>query len=325
MSRLGGPRPASEDKNAAKPKLAKKDDDDDDAGGAKQPGKGLGTRGSAGKLLPPPESFRPNEVLAYNLTEADLVRIAQRKFKIRDTFELRSLNFTVTRLETPNIQNAFTGRSVLQEELPSSGFGLNHIYSADRTRPANAPRSTDGGSAPVKSAAAPALAAPNTGVGRPSLGCTPDRCFGVGAINWQPKLAACAQGVRIGVIDTGVDKAHPAFAGIRFKHKDFTPPSAKKPSNQHGTGILSLLAGNPRSSTPGLVPDATFLVGDAFFTDRNGNAISDTVTMLKAIDWLIEQGVDVANLSFAGPPDEFVHEFDPQTGAQRHRHPGGRR
>ena len=71
---------------------------------------------------------------------------------------------------------------------------------------------------------------------------------------------------------------------------------------------MSLLAGNAHSSTPGLVPDATFLVGDAFFTDRNGNAISDTVTMLKAIDWLIEQGVDVANLSFAGPPDEFVHD-----------------
>lgn len=313
MSRLGGPGPASEDKDSAKSKSVKKDkDDDDDAGGSKQPGKGLGTRGSAGKLLPPPESFRPNEVLAYNLTEADLVKIAQRKFKIRDTFQLRSLNFTVTRLETPNIQNAFTGRSALQEELPTSGFGLNHIYSADLTRPANAPRSTDGSSAPMKSAAAPALASPGTSVSRPGVGCAPDRCFGVSVINWQPQLAACARGVRIGVIDTGVDTNHPAFAdvlaGKRLKHKDFTPPSSKKPGNHHGTGILSLLAGNPRSSTPGLVPDATFLVADAFFTERNGNAISDTVTMLKAIDWLIEQGVDVANLSFAGPPDEFVHE-----------------
>ena len=63
MSRLGGPRPASEDKNAAKSKLAKKDDDDDDAGGSKQPGKGLGTRGSAGKLLPPLELFRPKRCL----------------------------------------------------------------------------------------------------------------------------------------------------------------------------------------------------------------------------------------------------------------------
>ena len=99
----------------------------------------MGTRGSAGNLLPPLKSFRPNEVLAYNLTEADFARIEQRKFKILDTIELPSLNFTVTRLETPNIQNAFIGRSALQEELPTSGFGLNHIYRADRTRPANAP------------------------------------------------------------------------------------------------------------------------------------------------------------------------------------------
>ena len=252
-------------------------------------------------------------MLAYNLTKADFARIEQRKFKVLDTIELRSLNLTVTRLETPSIQNAFIGRSALQEELPTSGFGLNHIYRTDRPTPANAPGgATDGGPAPVKSAAAPAIAAPDTSVTRPSLGCAPDRCFGVSAINWQPKLAACARGVRIGVIDTGVDKNHPAFAevlaGKRLRHKDFTPPNAKKPGNQHGTGVLSLLAGNAHSSTPGLVPDATFLVGDAFFTDRNGNAISDTVTMLKAIDWLIEQGVDVANLSFAGPPDEFVHD-----------------
>jgi subtilisin family serine protease len=130
----------------------------------------------------------------------------------------------------------------------------------------------------------------------------------VSVINWQPRLAACAQGVKIGVIDTGVDKSHPAFAGLRFEHKDFTPSNGKKPSNQHGTGILALLAGNPRSSTPGLVPDATFLVGDAFFADRSGNAMSDTITMLKALNWLKASGVDIANLSFAGPHDELVQD-----------------
>jgi subtilisin family serine protease len=257
----------------------------------------------------PPESFRPNEVLAYNLPAAALLTIENLKYKVLSTYELRSLNLTVTRLEVPTVQNAFIGRSALQEELPTSGFGLNHIYRADRPMPSGA---TNGGAAPLKSAAAPAIASPGTGVGRPNVGCAPDRCFGLSAINWQPKLAACARGVRIGVIDTGVDKNHPAFAdvlaGKRLRHKDFTPSNSKKPSNQHGTGVLSLLAGNAHGSTPGLVPDATFLVGDAFFTDHHGNAISDTVTMLKAIDWLIEQGVDVANLSFAGPPDEFVHE-----------------
>jgi len=313
MSRLGGPRPASEDKDSAKSKAAKKEDNADDAGGAKQPGKGLGTRGSAGILLPPPGSFRPNEVLAYNLTKDDLVKIEQHKFKILDKFELRSLNFSVTRLETPNIQNAFIGRGALQEELPASGFGLNHIYRTDRPTPADAPGgTTDGGTGSVKPPAPPAIVSPGASFSRPSFGCAPERCFGLSVINWQPKLAACARGVRIGVIDTGVDKNHPAFAdvlaGKRLKHKDFTPPGSKKPSSQHGTGVLSLLAGNAHGSTPGLVPDATFLVGDAFFTDRNGYAISDTVTMLKAIDWLMEQGVDVANLSFAGPPDEFVQD-----------------
>ncbi|NJO23758.1 MAG: S8 family serine peptidase [Sphingomonadales bacterium] len=158
--------------------------------------------------------------------------------------------------------------------------------------------------------AAAAITSPPSGVNgdRRGAGCLSERCFGVSVINWRPQLAACARGVKIGVIDTGIDKSHPAFAGVRFDHKDFTPANGKKPSNQHGTGIFSLLAGSPRSSTPGLVPDAKFFVGDAFFTDRNGNAMSDTVTMLKALNWLKASGVDIANLSFAGPEDELVQD-----------------
>jgi len=308
MSRLGGPRPASEDKESAKSKSATKDDSaDDDSSASKQPSKSLGRR-VVGELLPPPDTFKPNEVLAINLNAAGVARALQRKFKVLERIDYPSLGLTLTRLETPNVQNALIGRSALQEEMPAEGFGLNHIYTADRMRPAAAPSGTDGGTGTLKSAAVPAPAAPSTNVGRPGSGCAADRCFGVGIINWQPKLAACAKGVRIGVIDTGVDKSHPAFAGVRFTHKDFVSPNTKKPSNQHGTGIFSLLAGNPRSSTPGLVPDAAFLVGDAFFTDRNGNAMSDTVTMLKAINWLMESGVDIANLSFAGPADELVHD-----------------
>jgi subtilisin family serine protease len=69
-----------------------------------------------------------------------------------------------------------------------------------------------------------------------------------------------------------------------------------------------LLAGNPKSSTPGLVHEATFFVGDAFFADSSGNPVSDTVTMLKALNWLKSARVDVANLSFAGPADGLVHD-----------------
>jgi subtilisin family serine protease len=296
MSRLGGPQdPNSSEKEPSLAKAIKKDDGSgQDTGALKQAGRGLGRRVPVGSLMPPPGTFKPNEVLAINLSADGLKTAVKRDFKVIDKVEFLALGFTVTRLETPHVQNALIGRTTLHEVLPEDGFGLNHIYRAE----------------PAKGQAVPsgAVPGPSVTVTRPGAGCAPDRCFGVSVINWQPQLGACARGVKIGVIDTGVDKSHPAFAGVQFEHRDFIPRNAKKPLSQHGTGILSLLAGSPRSSTPGLVPDATFLVGDAFFVDRNGSAVSDTLTMLKALNWLKASGVDIANLSFAGPPDELVHD-----------------
>lgn len=308
--RLGGPRqPAADDRSSSKSKT-KKDDDADagDGGSGKPAGRNLGRR-VVNDLLPPPGTFRQNEVLAVNLKAAGLARALQRNFKVIEKVEYPALGFSLTRLATPDTQNAIIGRSTLYEELPSEGFGLNHIYAAGRMSGTVPSGGADAGGSVKTAMAVPSNPPPNANVDRRATGaCTPERCFGVSAINWQPQLAACARGIKIGIIDTGVDANHPAFAGVHFKHVDFVPSNSKKPSNHHGTGVFSLLAGNPRSSTPGLVPDATFLFGDAFFADRNGNAMSDTVTMLKALNWLKGAGVDVANLSFAGPPDDLVHD-----------------
>jgi subtilase family protein len=324
MSRLGGPeQPSSEERSSGderrvgRSRAQKKDDDSDGDGGspAKSTVRELGRR-VAGSLLPPPGTFRQNEVLAVNLSAPGLARALQRNFKVLEKVEYPALGFNLTRLATPDTQNAIIGRSTLHEELPADGFGLNHIYATGRTGATVPSGTVPSGTVPsgpdagggAKAAAVPSNPSPGVNLDRRAGACAPDRCFGISVINWQPQLAACARGIKIGIIDTGVDKNHPAFAGIHFKHEDFVPSNSKKPSNHHGTGVFSLLAGNPRSSTPGLVPDATFLFGDAFFADRNGNAMSDTITMLKALNWLKGAGVDIANLSFAGPPDELVHD-----------------
>lgn len=315
MSRLGGPeqpssdeRSSGDDRRTARSKAQRKDDDSDNDGNsaAKPAGRNLGRR-VAGSLLPPPGSFKSNEVLAVDMDAAKLARALQRNFKVLEKIEYPALGFNLTRLATPDTQNAIIARTTLYEELPSAGIGLNHIYAAGRVTAA-APSGTDPGGGGKSTPARSIPPSQGFNGDRRAGACAPDRCFGFSAINWRPQLAACARGIKIGIIDTGVDEKHPAFAGVHFKHESFVPRNAKKPSNHHGTGIFSLLAGNPRSSTPGLIPDATFLVGDAFFADGNGNAMSDTVTMLKALNWLKAAGVDIANLSFAGPRDELVQD-----------------
>jgi subtilisin family serine protease len=129
-------------------------------------------------------------------------------------------------------------------------------------------------------------------------------------MNWQPQLAACAREVKIGIIDTGIDTSHPAFAGINIipQRESNLPPGAKDSPKQHGTAVFSVLAGNSSSRTAGLVSGAEFYTSNAFFADPYGNAMSSSVAMLSALDWMSRQKVDVLNLSFAGPPDQLVHD-----------------
>jgi subtilisin family serine protease len=72
--------------------------------------------------------------------------------------------------------------------------------------------------------------------------------------------------------------------------------------------VLSLLAAAATSSTPGLVPEAQFLVADAFFKNAFGRARTDTVHVLEALQRLEEHGAQIINMSLVGPSDELVHE-----------------
>ena len=186
--------------------------------------------------------------------------------------------------------NAINGWGRLYDLLPEGGFALNRIYAPYRL--ASGPDRQDPGAHSI---------APN------GKSCAADRCFGTALINWQAPLTACARDVKVGIVDTGFDKGHPAFAGVRYEYGEFLPEGSTKASSQHGTGILSLLAGSAVGGAPGLIPDATYVIANAFFADSSGQPVTDTAQMLRALHWLKKSGVAIANLSFAGPEDDLVH------------------
>lgn len=141
--------------------------------------------------------------------------------------------------------------------------------------------------------AVPASAAP----------CPQSACFGGQLVKWKKALAACTKDVRIGIIDTSFDIDHPTFKNLKAVQGEFLDGTRPSPYDWHGTAVLSLLAGDPESGTPGLVPDATFLLATAFRSDVNGNASTDTVRLLAALAWLEQLDVDIVNMSFSGPKD----------------------
>ncbi len=236
-----------------------------------------------GSILGPQGAYRMTELLAVNLDKAAVDAVRKHGASAGETIALP--NLTVTVLKPAAQEDIASLFSRLSNQMQSTDFVFNYVY-----RPVGNLSDVGQGVSGTK-------------------GCTPQRCYGYTMVGWQPQLAECAADIKVGVIDTGYDKRHPAFIGRVFRE----PTSAQLPlpgppaPNGHGTGVLSLLAGNANSATPGLIPRAQFSVANAFFDDGRGNPISDTLSLLRALRFMWEGNVKVVNMSMAGPEDALLH------------------
>jgi subtilisin family serine protease len=107
--------------------------------------------------------------------------------------------------------------------------------------------------------------------------------------------------VRIAVIDSGIDVAHPELAGAIAGTYDALR-STEGP-HTHGTGIAGAIAA--RSRLLGSAPSARLLAIRAFGATTSG-AESTSFVVLKGINYAVEQGAQIINMSFAGPKDPLL-------------------
>ena len=235
-----------------------------------------------------PGSYTSREVLALGLSPAGSERVRTLGFEISNS-EVSYGSTTVRTLFVPKRVDALEALRLLRRELPGESFHLNRLY-----RPYVPSKDDD------------VEKQPPSGPGPGGRNCLGDKCYSRTAIHWKDSLAPCTRDISIGVIDTGVDLKHPTFAGRKITQKAFLSEDKKLAPNWHGTGILALLAGRPDSGTPGLIPEANFFVANSFFADENGEAITDTVSLLRSLEWLGQAGAKVVNMSFAGPDDVLV-------------------
>lgn len=110
--------------------------------------------------------------------------------------------------------------------------------------------------------------------------------------------------LRIGMIDSQVDISHPALINAHIKSRTFTSSGATIPEF-HGTAIASILAGNS-ADYMGIAPNAEVFAAGVFEQDSDRGEIASTVSLVRALDWLISSGVDVVNISLAGPPNRLL-------------------
>ena len=102
------------------------------------------------------------------------------------------------------------------------------------------------------------------------------------------------RGVRVAIVDTGVDAEHPDFAGRIAVHADFSD-AGEVDDVGHGTHVAGIIAG-AGSVYRGVAPEATLVIAKALSAQ---GGTEDAV--LAAMSWASRQDVRVMNLSLGGP------------------------
>ena len=116
-----------------------------------------------------------------------------------------------------------------------------------------------------------------------------------------PTASSAVPGRRIGLVDSGVDAAHPALRAATVQR--WGCDGAERPS-PHGTAVASLLVGRDPPFA-GALPGATLYAADVYCGQPVGGSAE---RIAQALAWLARERVAVANVSLVGPANRLLEQ-----------------
>jgi subtilisin family serine protease len=118
------------------------------------------------------------------------------------------------------------------------------------------------------------------------------------------------KGVRVAVIDTGVDSSHPDMQGRVLEQRNFVGDAKDATNERHGTAVAGIIAAidNNDQGIVGVAPDSRVLALRACWpaAPNDARALCNTFTLAQALSAAIELRADVVNLSLSGPSDPLL-------------------
>jgi hypothetical protein len=117
------------------------------------------------------------------------------------------------------------------------------------------------------------------------------------------------EGVRVAIVDTGIDAGHPDLAGRVAKQENFVD-GGKNERDRHGTAVAGVIAAveNNSQGIVGIAPAARLYSMRACWPapHDDAHAVCSTLTLAKALAAAIEARMDIVNLSLTGPSDPLL-------------------
>ena len=187
-------------------------------------------------------------------------------FSLIERVQLTELNLEVQRLRIPAGMDVPRARTLLRGRFPGLSIDANHVFD------------------------------PSAGKSSKSVAST--------AIGWRKATPRCGVGVKIGMVDAGVDLKHPALRGQKIVFRSFHKKGRKPGPNVHGTAVAAMLVGKPEWG--GLLPGAELKAANMFEINESGRKVGNAVALLKAINWMAKEKVHVVNLSVAGADNKVL-------------------
>lgn len=248
------------------------DGDGGDGGGSDGSGGASGDGGAEPGITPFSGGAMRTEIVAAQVTPAQLAALTERGYTVLERRTSGLLASPTVRLKVPLRRTLDQAIAEVEALNPRSIADRNHFY---------------------RHSAAP---------------CDGPQCDATALIGWPQQQASCAQRARvtIGLIDTAVQRDHPALAGRPIEVLTLRAADRKPSDPAHGTAVASLLVGAPNGPTPGLLRDARVIAVDAFHRGALFDERMDAFDLVAAIDELVRRNVRVINLSFAGPANKLL-------------------
>jgi subtilisin family serine protease len=122
------------------------------------------------------------------------------------------------------------------------------------------------------------------------------------------------EGVKVAIIDTGVDIRHPDLGGSIAAAANFVDADdAQFQRDRHGTEVAGVIAAvaNNREGIVGIAPNARLLIFKACWQVRSDAdaALCNSFTLARALAAAFDAHAQVVNLSLAGPDDPLLGEL----------------
>jgi len=121
---------------------------------------------------------------------------------------------------------------------------------------------------------------------------------------------ATGRGIKVAVIDSGIEAKHPDLAGQVAVNRNFV---AGRPEaiEQHGTGVAGIIAAKADNGIGimGVAPGARILGLRACWQPNDSRAVCDSFSLVKALYFAIDQRADVINMSLSGPDDRLLRQL----------------